>query len=80
MGHGLGEQILLNPIGIGDPNVLRRFDIPLKIDLPGVGENLQVSIMSASLLETTDVNTVPRTMSASRSALCYQEVMLPSKT
>ena len=29
--------------GIGRRDVLDRFDIPVKIDLPGVGENLQVS-------------------------------------
>lgn len=27
--------------GIGDPNVLNQFDIPVKINLPGVGNNFQ---------------------------------------
>ncbi|KAG2138428.1 alcohol oxidase [Suillus bovinus] len=32
---------LLELSGIGNPDLLRRLNIPVKIDLPGVGENLQ---------------------------------------
>ncbi|KAF5367873.1 hypothetical protein D9615_010490 [Tricholomella constricta] len=34
---------LLELSGIGDPDVLSKFDIPVVVDLPGVGKNLQVS-------------------------------------
>lgn len=30
-------------LGIGKREVLERFNLPIKVDLPGVGENLQVS-------------------------------------
>ncbi|KAF8443688.1 alcohol oxidase [Boletus edulis BED1] len=32
---------ILELSGIGNPNILRKLGIPLKVDLPGVGENLQ---------------------------------------
>ncbi|KAG8221627.1 alcohol oxidase [Butyriboletus roseoflavus] len=32
---------LLELSGIGNPDILRKLEIPLKVDLPGVGENLQ---------------------------------------
>lgn len=32
---------LLELSGIGQPEILKKFDIPVKINLPGVGENLQ---------------------------------------
>lgn len=30
--------------GIGNPSILRKLGIPLKVDLPGVGENFQVKL------------------------------------
>ncbi|KAI0759156.1 alcohol oxidase [Irpex lacteus] len=45
---------LLELSGIGRKDVLSKADIPLKIDLPGVGENLQEHIYAGVTFELTD--------------------------
>lgn len=37
----LGSPMLLEMSGIGNPDILRRFDIPVKVNISTVGENLQ---------------------------------------
>ncbi|KAJ5511439.1 Glucose-methanol-choline oxidoreductase N-terminal [Penicillium expansum] len=37
----LGTPILLEMSGIGNPDILRRFDIPVQVNISTVGENLQ---------------------------------------
>lgn len=39
---------ILELSGIGDPKVLNTIDVPVKIDLPGVGSNIQDHIFIAA--------------------------------
>ncbi|OLB81960.1 MAG: glucose-methanol-choline oxidoreductase [Actinobacteria bacterium 13_2_20CM_2_71_6] len=40
--------------GIGDPEQLRRFDIPVLVALPGVGENFHNHVLTGLIAETVD--------------------------
>jgi choline dehydrogenase-like flavoprotein len=46
---GLKSSQLLELSGIGDSTILERLDIPVRIDLPSVGENVQGSLVSILL-------------------------------
>lgn len=38
---------ILELSGIGRPDILSKIGVDLKVDLPGVGENVQVSVISS---------------------------------
>ncbi|CAD6901169.1 unnamed protein product [Tilletia controversa] len=40
------SPVFLEHSGIGDANILRNINVPVKVDLPGVGKNLQEQTMS----------------------------------
>ncbi|CAD6902491.1 unnamed protein product, partial [Tilletia laevis] len=40
------SPVFLEHSGIGDPNILRKIDVPVKVDLPGVGRNLNEQTQS----------------------------------
>ena len=42
---------LLELSGIGDKNILEAFDVPVLLDLPGVGNNLQDHYTSSYVVE-----------------------------
>ena len=46
MYRALGSPHVLELSGIGRKDVLERAGIPLKVELPGVGENVQEHIMA----------------------------------
>ncbi|MBN1148249.1 MAG: GMC family oxidoreductase N-terminal domain-containing protein [Anaerolineales bacterium] len=46
-------HLLLNS-GIGDPEQLRKFDKPVVVDLPGVGENFHNHVLTGVIMETKE--------------------------
>ncbi|MBK7543621.1 MAG: GMC family oxidoreductase N-terminal domain-containing protein [Candidatus Competibacteraceae bacterium] len=57
--------------GIGDPEQLRRFDIPVVAALPGVGENFHNHILTG-LIQTTARPVPPPHLNLSEAALFYK--------
>jgi choline dehydrogenase len=54
-----GTPQILMLSGIGDADELQKLDIAVKVNLPGVGKNLQEHISSAFIWETNDVPPAP---------------------
>ncbi|KAK6217967.1 putative NRPS-like protein biosynthetic cluster [Pestalotiopsis sp. IQ-011] len=50
----LATPKLLELSGVGNPDVLAKYDIPVVLDLPGVGENLQDHLMTGISYEVAD--------------------------
>ena len=50
----LNTPKLLEISGVGNQEILRKFDIPVKVNSPNVGENLQDHLMSGISFEVTD--------------------------
>jgi choline dehydrogenase len=40
--------------GIGDPGQLRQFDLPVRAEVPGVGENFHNHVLTGLIMETTE--------------------------
>ncbi|MGA4540733.1 GMC family oxidoreductase [Uniformispora flossi] len=53
-GGAIGSPHLLMLSGIGDPNVLRTAELPVRHELPGVGRNLQDHLAAATLSGCTE--------------------------
>ncbi|KAL2834369.1 hypothetical protein BDW59DRAFT_46795 [Aspergillus cavernicola] len=60
----LRSPALLELSGIGNPDILRKHDIPVKVNIPTVGENLQDQTNNALTWESNDLLTGLATFSA----------------
>ncbi|KAL4925455.1 GMC family oxidoreductase [Aspergillus undulatus] len=60
----LRSPAILELSGVGNPDILEKYDIPVKVDLPTVGENLQDQTNNALTWESNDVLTGLATFSA----------------
>jgi choline dehydrogenase/4-pyridoxate dehydrogenase len=65
----IGSPHLLMLSGIGDPATLTRFDIPVRVGLPGVGQNLQDHISSPVVYARRDSGPLHQRMRADRIAI-----------
>lgn len=74
---------ILEMSGIGQPELLNNFDIPVILDLPGVGENYQGSVPRCAFHAQEDFTSHPvhakivtSTYSSFRSPLCWCRLLL----